>query len=227
MSYESNYRKIIEDIENVSTKANRSDSVSLAAVSKTVDAEAIKKVYSCGQRIFAENRAQVLRDKCKTLKDLDIEWHFIGPLQKNKIKYVYPVARLVHSIDSVELIEQFILWAEKTGRKCPILLEVHISNETSKQGFSSDEILDVIQKYKDNANLDIRGLMGMAPFVDDEVEVRNSFRLLHSLLVKSKALEGKAYRAEHLSMGMTNDYKIAIEEGATIVRIGSAIFANV
>lgn len=226
MSYESNFKTIVESISDCSDKANRSGLVSLAAVSKTVGTDVIKKVYSYGQRIFAENRAQVLRDKSRELNALDIEWHYIGPLQKNKIKYVYPVASLVHSVDNIELIEQFEIWAEKTERICPFLLEVHISNETSKQGFSPDEILDVIKRYKDHSNLDIRGLMGMAPFVDDEFEVRKSFKLLHSLLDKSKVFEGKAYKAEHLSMGMTNDYKIAIEEGATIVRIGSAIFSG-
>lgn len=227
MSYINNLEIINKRISSAKDKAKRFDEdICLAAVSKTVDAEAIRKVYDAGQRIFAENRPQVLRDKNRELSDLDIDWHYIGPLQTNKIKYVYPIVKMVHSVDRESLIESFAQWADKTDYKCPFLLEVHISNETTKQGFSPDEVLAIIEKYRNHSKLDIRGLMGMAPFVDDEAEVRKSFAKLSSLLKQSRELEGISYRAEHLSMGMTNDFEVAIEEGATIVRVGSAIFSG-
>lgn len=227
MSYVNNLKVINQRITTARDRAKRFDEdVSLAAVSKTVDASVIRKVYDAGQRVFAENRPQVLRDKNIELSELDIDWHYIGPLQTNKIKYVYPIVKMVHSVDRESLIESFAQWAVKTDYKCPFLLEVHISDETSKKGFAPDEILSIIEKYRNHPQLDIRGLMGMAPFVDDQNEVRKSFAKLSSLLNQSKALEGTAYKAQHLSMGMTNDFEIAIEEGATIVRVGSAIFSG-
>lgn len=227
MNYSKKLQLVNERISAVVEQAGKSqDTVSLAAVSKTVDSNVIREVYGTGQRVFAENRPQVLRDKNKELVDLDIEWHYIGPLQTNKLKYVYPIVKLVHSVDRESLIEHFIKWAEKTGYKCPFLLEVHISKESSKKGFAPEEVLRVIKKYRNHPQLDIRGLMGMAPFIDDKEEIRAAFALLSSLLDESKTLEGDAYRAEHLSMGMTSDFEIAIQEGATIVRVGSAIFSG-
>lgn len=225
MSYSQNLSKITAAIRAAEGKAGRSSgSVSLVAVSKTVDVAGITKMHQAGQHLFAENRAQSLRDKARLLEELPIEWHFVGPLQSNKIKYIYPVASLVHSIDRIDLIEQFISWYEKSQKKCPILLQVHISDEETKQGFACDEILEVIGKYKNHPALDIRGLMGMAPFVDDEKLVRASFKKLAQLLDKSRELEGTAYKAKELSMGMSGDFNIAIEEGATLVRIGTALF---
>ncbi len=202
------------------------DEIQLIAVSKTVETQIIQELVGVGHFSFAENRAQVLRDKNRILSDSGIEWHFIGPLQSNKIKYVFPVASLVHSIDRIDLIEEFAKWAEKTGRKCPILLEVHISSEETKQGFGVDEVLGVIEKFRNSELLDIRGLMGMAPFDSDQSVVRGAFRKLKDLFEESKKLEGLAYKARELSMGMTNDFEIAIEEGATMLRIGSAIFSE-
>lgn len=227
MSYSQNLSKINETIRVAENKVGRiSGSVSLVAVSKAVDAAAITRMHEAGQRIFAENRAQSLRDKTRLLEQLPLEWHFVGPLQSNKIKYVYPVASLVHSIDRVALIEQFISWYEKSGKKCPILLQVHISGEEAKQGFACDEVLEVIRKYQNHPALDIRGLMGMAAYVDDEEVVRASFKKLAQLLEKSRELEGTAYKAKELSMGMSGDFQIAIEEGATLVRIGTILFGE-
>ncbi len=227
MYLKNNLEKVHLQIREAASRAGRSEeAVTLVAVSKTVDAETIRRMSAQGQINFAENRAQVLRDKARVLADLDIKWHFIGPLQSNKIKYVYPVASLIHSIDRVELLEEFERWHLKTGRKCPILLEVHISDEQSKQGFACEEILDVITRFRSSEHLDIRGLMGMAPFVDDEQTVRECFSRLAQLLERSKSLEGPAYRAEELSMGMSGDFAIAVAEGATLVRIGTALFAG-
>lgn len=227
MSLSDNLNKVKNEISISLKKSNRtSESLKLLAVSKTVGCDKIKEMFELGQKDFGENRPQVLRDKAKELENLPINWHFIGHLQNNKIKYVYPVATLVHSIDRRELLDEFIEWAKKTERKCPVLLEVHISREEAKQGFDVDEVLDVIKDYKDNEYLDIRGLMGMAPLDADEDKVKACFKELSSLFQKSKNLEGKAYKAEELSMGMSGDFPIAIEEGATIIRIGTALFSE-
>ena len=225
MSLSENLNKVKEEISKSLKESGRvPGSVKLLAVSKTVGCDKIKEMFELGQREFGENRPQVLRDKAKELVNLDIKWHFIGHLQINKIKYVYPVATLVHSIDRRELLEEFINWAKKTGKKCPVLLEVHISGEEAKQGFDVDEILDIVKEYRDNEFLDIRGLMGMAPLDADENRIRSCFKELADLFEKSKSIEGKAYKAQELSMGMSGDFPIAISEGATIVRVGTALF---
>lgn len=222
-----NFERTLALIRESAIHAGRpSDSVRLIAVSKTVDSEVIRKAHALGQLDFAENRPQVLRDKVRELSDLAVKWHFIGPLQTNKIKYVYPLADLVHSVDRCELIEAFIDWQKKTGRKCPCLLQVHISGEETKQGFACDEILSIIAAYNNNPHLDIRGMMGMAAFDSDETVVRCSFRKLKQLFEMSKKLEGSSYKAVELSMGMSGDFVPAIEEGATIVRIGTALFSQ-
>lgn len=222
-----NLARIKNEISEAELHAGRpAGSVQLCAVSKTVDHNVIAAMHGFGQQVFSENRPQSLRDKSALLQQTGLSWHFIGALQSNKIKYVYPVAELVHSIDSRDLLNQFSAWHQKTGRLCPILLQVHISKEETKQGFACEEILQVIEDYNNNEHLDIRGLMGMAPFVEDEHIVRTCFRQLHELFAKSRALQGASYQAQHLSMGMSGDFNIAIEEGATIVRIGTALFAR-
>jgi pyridoxal phosphate enzyme (YggS family) len=227
LTFKSNLDKVTDAIRSAEKRSGRPEgSVKLVAVSKTVDEQAIKEMNRAGQRVFAEGRPQMLRDKARSLAGENIAWHFIGPLQSNKIKYVYPVAELVHSIDRVDLLEQFISWAQKTGRKCPCLLEVHISEEESKQGFAADEVLAVIDKYKNSEHLDIVGLMGMAPFVAEQEVIRACFKKLAGIFAESKKHEGIAYHAREISMGMSNDFEIAVEEGATLVRVGTALFAG-
>ena len=131
---------------------------------------------------------------------------------------------MIQSVDRCELLDEFSKWTSKTGRICSCLLEVHISPEDTKYGFAPEEMLEVIKRYRDREDLNICGLMGIAPFVDDPVPVRASFKLLADLFRKSKDLEGPGYHALELSMGMTDDFEIAIEEGATMVRIGRALF---
>ena len=225
MSLKENYEIVKNEISKSLTASGRTPgSVKLLAVSKTVGSDKIKEMFDLGQRAFGENRPQALRDKAKELESLPIEWHCIGHLQTNKIKYVYPIATLVHSIDRRELLDEFVEWAKKTGRKCPVLLEVHISGEETKQGFDVEEVLDVIKDYRNNEFLDIRGMRGMAPLDADDNRVRACFKKLADLFEESKKLEGTAYKAKELSMGMSGDYPIAIEEGATIVRVGTALF---
>lgn len=204
----------------------RAEDVRLIAVTKSVGIDTIGLLVQAGQHLMAESRPQALRDRANHLAGKQIGWHFIGPLQANKVKYVYPIAEMVHSIDREELIDEFGKWAQKTGRKTPFLLEVHISPEPTKQGLEPKHVLKLIERIRNRPDLDIRGLMGMAPYVDDQNLIRSSFRLLSGLLGESRALEGPAYKACELSMGMSDDFALAIEEGATMVRIGTALFED-
>lgn len=227
MSLSENLEKVRSQIAAAATAASRKASeIKLVAVSKTVESATIRAMHALGQVDFAENRPQVLRDKARELADLQISWHFIGPLQTNKIKYVYPNAALVHSVDRRELLEEFSVWHSKTGKKCPLLLQVHISREAAKQGFACDEILEVIKEFSHSDHLDMRGLMGMAPFDADEKTIRACFHELSALLAESAKISGPAWRPEHLSMGMSGDFHLAVAEGATLVRIGSALFTE-
>ncbi|MBF0409823.1 MAG: YggS family pyridoxal phosphate-dependent enzyme [Candidatus Riflebacteria bacterium] len=225
MDISTNLRTVRERIDNAARRSGRNASdVSLIAVSKTVDSAAIKQMVNCGHSTFGENRPQCIRDKSRELAGEKISWHLIGTLQTNKIRYVYPLVELIHSVDRIELLKEFENWAVKTKRRCPCLLEVHISDEESKHGFDISEVTEVIASFNNCENLDIRGLMGMAPFTDDEKAIRTSFRKLRDLFDKSMKLCGKSYKAEILSMGMSDDFEIAIEEGSTMVRIGRALF---
>ncbi len=227
MSLNSNLQKIRLQIATHAQAAGiNSGNVKLIAVSKTVDSQKIRAMHALGQVDFGENRPQALRDKARELADLPIRWHFIGQLQTNKIKYVYPVAALVHSVDRRELLEEFCEWHRRTGQKCPLLLQVHISREAAKQGFACEEILDVIREYSQSTHLDMRGMMGMAPLEGDEQTASACFRELAELFVASRAHIGPAWKPEELSMGMSGDFHLAIAEGATIVRIGTALFAE-
>ncbi len=225
MSLEKNLKEITQKIETAKNNSKRCKSeVALIAVSKTETDDTIKEFYKLGQRHFGESRAQTLRDRLVSLEDLDIKWHFIGPLQRNKIKYVYGKSHLVHSIDSERLIESFIKMEERTKHICPILLQVHISGEAAKQGFPLEEIMEIIKKYRENPSLKILGLMGMAPLNATEEETKACFKVLYEIFEESKKLEGSAYEAKVLSMGMSQDFEMAIAEGANMVRIGSALF---
>ncbi|MBF0500838.1 MAG: YggS family pyridoxal phosphate-dependent enzyme [Candidatus Riflebacteria bacterium] len=227
MDIQHNLNEIRERIAAATSRSGRDPGcVTLIAVTKTVDAETVRQLAMAGQTKFGENRPQGLRDKSRLLEDLTVSWHQIGTLQGNKIKYVYPTVELVHSIDRRELLDEFAGWANKTGRKCPCLLEVHISDEETKHGFDPDEIPDFIESIRDRPGLDIRGMMGMAPFTDDHRVVRAAFKRLRELFDRSRSLQGAAYRAIDLSMGMSDDFEIAIEEGSTMVRIGRALFKD-
>lgn len=221
-------RNLLGIVQRMTAAAERSgrkpEAVTLVAVTKTVDETAMRDLFAAGQTRFGESRPQLLRDKARGLEDLPVRWHMIGNLQSNKIKYVYPLAELVHSIDRRALLDEFAAWAAKTGRICPCLLEVHVSDEENKHGFAVDEVLAVIREYREREGLAIRGLMGMAPFTEDESTIRTAFRTLRELFERSSELAGPAYEARELSMGMSDDFEIAIEEGATIIRVGRALF---
>lgn len=202
--------------------------VKLVAVSKFHPAEAIKEAYQSGQRIFGESRAQEMKAKQKELPD-DIEWHFIGPLQSNKVKDIAPFVHTIHSIDSPKLLHEVNKQAAKQNRTIRVLLEIHVAQEESKHGFTPEEIKELLHETNLSIfpNIKICGLMGMATFTDNETQVRAEFRVLARLFGELKDTFFKESNDfVELSMGMTDDYNIAIEEGSTMIRIGSYIFGQ-
>lgn len=215
-----------ENLQNV--QQNIPSGVRLVAVSKFHPNEAIEEAYECGQRIFGESRVQELTAKNEQLPK-DIEWHFIGHLQTNKIKYISPFVTMIHAVDSERLLTEINQYALKSNREISCLLQIHIAQEESKFGFSYDECREFAssERWKNLKNIRIAGLMGMATLTDDAEQVRHEFRTLNSFFreLKSTTFRENNYFCE-LSMGMSDDYRIAIEEGSTLVRIGSTIFGN-
>lgn len=202
--------------------------VQLVAVSKYQPMKYIEEAYECGQRVFGESKAQELVAKHEALPK-DIEWHFIGHLQSNKIKYIAPFISLIHSVDSYKLLEEIDRQAEKCGRIIPCLLQIHIATEETKFGFSIDECTAMLQdgEWKKLHHVSLCGLMGMASNVDDERQIRTEFETLHTYYNKVKQeffADSSAFM--ELSMGMSHDYPIAIQCGATLVRVGSKIFGD-
>ena len=200
------------------------NSVKLVAVSKTKPISNIQEAYDQGQRIFGENRVQEMTEKWEKMPK-DIEWHMIGHLQRNKVKYMAEYVSLVHGVDSPRLLAEINKQAEKHNRTIPCLLQVHIAEEDTKFGFNEEELLDLVrnENFKSHKNVKIVGLMGMATFTENMDQVRREFKSLHSLYLKLKSEYADFTR---LSMGMSGDYQIAIEEGSTMVRIGSSIFGS-
>ena len=200
--------------------------VKLAAVSKTHPAEDILEAYSTGHRSFAENKAQELSSKYALLPH-DIEWHFIGHLQTNKVKYIAPFVSLIHSVDSLKLLQVINREAQKCNRIIPCLLQFHIAGEETKFGLSPEEAIHLLdtKEYLDMGHIRISGVMGMATFTDDREQVRQEFRQLKNYfnLLKEKYFAADSGFCE-ISMGMSDDYPIAVEEGSTLVRVGSSIF---
>ena len=195
--------------------------VQLVAVSKFKPAEAILEAYQAGQRDFGENRPQELAAKAPALP-ADIRWHFIGHLQTNKVKQVVPYATLIHSVDSERLLAEIDKTARALGKRVDILLEIHIANETTKQGFTPEEAEAVAARIGDFPGVRLRGVMGMATFTDDHEEVRREFRRLKALSERLASIPD----CDQVSMGMSEDWRIAVEEGTTLVRIGTFIFGK-
>ena len=201
--------------------------VTLVAVSKFHPVDALQEAYDCGQRVFGESRVQELMTKQPALP-ADIEWHFIGTLQTNKVKYIAPFIHVIQSIDSLKLLAAVDKEAKKCGRQIRVLIEVHIAEEASKHGFTPDECRELFARDTLNAYPHIRvvGLMGMATFTDDETQVRREFRKLRSLFEELRSLPSAGDDFKELSMGMSDDYPLALEEGSTMVRVGTKIFGN-
>lgn len=200
--------------------------VQLVLVTKTQSRDTIMEAYDTGHRIFGENKAQELVEK-QPLLPPDIEWHFIGHLQRNKVKYIAPYVKMIHSVDSLRLLKEINKQALKNDRVIDCLLEFHIAEEDSKFGLSYEEACHILEDstFSSLKNIRICGVMGMATFTDNSVQVCNEFKALGRLFEKIKAayfIESPYFK--EISMGMTNDYLMAIDEGSTMVRIGSAVF---
>lgn len=214
---------IKENLNNVRSRIP--ENVTLIAVSKTKPVSDLQEAYDAGQRIFGENKALEMRDKYQELPK-DVKWHFIGHLQTNKIKYIVPFVTLIHSIDSASLLEAVNKEAVKNNRVIDCLLQFHIAKEETKFGLDVEEAKTMIESdnFKKLNNVRIVGVMGMATFTDDENQVRNEFKTLKNIFDTLKENYFKDDSFKEISMGMSDDYPIAIEEGATMVRVGSKIF---
>lgn len=212
---------ISDNILNI--KAKLPSAVKLVAVSKFHPAERLMEAYRAGQRVFAESRPQELAAKVPLMPP-DVEWHFIGHLQTNKLKMVLPHAALVHSIDSVRLLDAVQRWAAANGRTIDVLLEQHISADAAKQGFSEEEILTVLGQAGNYPHIRFRGLMGMASLSEDEAVIRADFARLNATFGKVRAQFPSLEDFTELSIGMSDDWPLALEYGSTMVRIGTAIF---
>lgn len=202
--------------------------VKLVAVSKFHPNESIEQAYRAGQRIFGESKVQELTGKYETLPK-DIEWHFIGHLQTNKVKYIAPYIAMIHAVDSYKLLAEIDKQAAKNGRVIPCLLEIHIAQEESKYGFTFQECRKMLEagEWKNLTHICIAGLMGMATFTEDETEIKKEFDSLKQFFNEIK----QNYFADRdtfreISMGMSHDYPLAIEAGSTLVRVGSKIFGE-
>lgn len=204
------------------------EGVRLIAVSKFHPNEAILEAYKAGQRLFGENHVQELIAKHESLPS-DIKWHFIGHLQTNKVKYIAPFISLIHGIDTPKLLKVVDKEGAKVGRVIPCLLQIHIATEETKFGFSREECLEMLSSgiVSELQHVQICGLMGMATNTDDEAQIREEFHTLHSLFEELKKSYFKdAPTFKELSMGMSDDYPIAIEEGSTLIRVGTKIFGE-
>jgi len=219
-----NLQRLKEKIGSACLSAGKDpNDVKLVAVSKYFGIKAITEAANLGVTDFGENKAQELRDKYNILGD-KVTWHFIGTLQRNKVKYVINCSSLIHSVDSKPLIDEINSQAEKNNKIQKILLEVKTSGEESKSGLEEEEqVIKLAEHCSSLKNIRLIGLMTMAPFTDDEALIRKSFSGLRKLKDK---LNQQSYNLTELSMGMTGDFEIAISEGSTIVRIGSAIFGQ-
>lgn len=221
-----NLSKVEENIRQACERGNRQeDSVTLIAVSKTKPIEMVKEAYDYGIRQFGENKAQEMKEKYEALPK-DIQWHFIGHLQTNKVKYVVGRASLIHSVDSLHLAQAIEKESEKKGVISHVLIEVNVAQEKSKFGLKTEETLELVKQVAALKHIKIEGLMTIAPFVPDPEENREVFRKLCELSVDISSKNIDNVSMSVLSMGMTNDYQVAIEEGATYVRVGTGIFGE-
>lgn len=223
MLYE-NYEKVVENVKKACERSGRNfQDVTIIAVSKTKPLSDVEELLAHGITEFGENKVQEMVDKYEHVSK-PVNWHLIGHLQTNKVKYIVDKACLIHSVDSVHLAKEIEKEAAKKDIVVKVLIEVNIAQEESKFGIREDEVYSLIDAIKDMPHVHVMGLMTIAPFVDNPEENRVYFRKMHQLLldIKSKCIDNIDMNV--LSMGMTNDYEIAVEEGATMIRVGTAIF---
>lgn len=201
----------------------REEDVTLISVSKTKPVEMLREAYEAGSRDFGENRVQEIMEKYGQMPE-DVRWHMIGHLQKNKVRQVIDKAVLIHSVDTVELAEQIEKDAAKRDLTVDILLEVNVAEEESKFGFRTEEVEAAVMKIKEFPHVHIKGLMTIAPFVSNSEDNREVFKKLYQLYVDIRSKNIDNVNMSVLSMGMTGDYEVAVEEGATMIRVGTGIF---
>ena len=219
-----NLAQVQKNINESCTKINRDpNEVTLIAVSKTKPVEMLKEAYDAGARVFGENKVQEIVDKYDQMPS-DVKWHMIGHLQRNKVKYIVDKVAMIHSVDSLRLAETIEKEAAKKAVIVPILIEVNVAQEESKFGLKPEEVLPLIEQIADFSHIQIKGLMTIAPYVDNAEENREIFRELKKLSVDIAAKNINNVTMSVLSMGMTGDYMVAVQEGSTMVRVGTGIF---
>lgn len=226
MSFRDNWQRLLARIAQAAERAGRSPhEITVVAVSKTRSIAEIQEAFAVGQHIFGENKPQELCEKQQQLPQAS--WHLVGHLQTNKVKYIAPFVQMIHSLDSTKLAAEINRQAQKQHRVIPCLLQFNISNEPSKGGLSAPELENLLQQYPSFANLRIEGLMGMAQETEDTQLINSQFRSLFSLREKLRATH-KSILGDLpvLSMGMSDDFEIAIEAGATHIRVGSTLFGH-
>lgn len=221
-----NYEQVKENIAQACKKVGRNpEEVTLIAVSKTKPVEMLQEAYHAGARYFGENKVQEIMDKYPCLPE-DIKWHMIGHLQRNKVKYIVDKVELIHSVDSLRLAETIEAEAKKHQVKVPVLIEVNVAEEESKFGLKPEEVIPFLETISHFEYLQVKGLMTIAPYVEDPEENRQIFKNLKQISVDIKEKNMNNITMEILSMGMTGDYQVAVQEGATMVRVGTGIFGE-
>ncbi len=215
-------KKIRKSLENTGRSLN---DITIIAVSKNFDIEKIIEAYNCGLRDFGENRVQEFLEKYEKI-DKEINWHMIGHLQRNKVKYIYDKVKLIQSVDSIRLAKRIDKYCRENNMSMNILLEVNVAEDDSKFGFKIKELEESIKRISQFKTLNIKGFMTVAPYFDNPEDARPIFKELKNNFDKYSNIEYDNVSMEFLSMGMSNDYHIAIEEGANIVRIGTDIFGE-
>jgi len=227
VSIKENIDRILERIALACERSGRNtEDITLIAVSKTVDADRAREAVESGLLNLGENRVQELVDKYEKLSDTLVKWHMIGHLQKNKVKYIIDKAELIHSVESIELADEINKRAAKNNLKANVLVELNIGEEDSKFGISEENAYDFVKSLEQFENINVLGLMTVAPFAEDPEEIRWVFKKMKVIFDNLSNMNIKNSNMKYLSMGMTNDFEIAIEEGANIIRIGTAIFGK-
>ena len=221
-----NLQQVNANIEKACAAVGRAPSeITLVAVSKTKPVSMLQEAYDAGARVFGENKVQEIMDKYDQLPS-DIQWHMIGHLQRNKVKYIIDKVAMIHSVDSLRLAQTIEQEAAKKELVMPILLEVNVAEEDTKFGLKVEEVLPLLEQISSFSHIQVKGLMTIAPFVENPEENREVFRTLKKLSVDISAKNINNVTMSVLSMGMTGDYEVAIEEGATMVRVGTGIFGE-
>ena len=221
-----NYRQVLKNIQDACQAVGRDPKeVTLVAVSKTKPVEMLQQVYDAGARVFGENKVQEIMDKYDHLPG-DIRWQMIGHLQRNKVKYIVDKVDMIHSVDSYRLAQTIETEAAKKNVAVSVLLEVNVAEEESKFGLKMDEVLPLVQQISELPHVQVKGLMTIAPFVSNPEDNREIFRKLKKLSVDIEAKNINNTTMSVLSMGMTCDYMVAVQEGATMVRVGTGIFGE-